>query len=145
MTSCPVPGNRLQTQGDLAADNRQLEAALVSCGLQVETIKECQEQHDAETETAAVMVPVLAWLRENQPDIMATEEKRRTGFTFKADVLSDTLCDISIDLQLTERVIVKQDGDALHVNHIGEPPLPDNVNRPLQLYVHGELVSELTL
>ncbi|MDU3078676.1 MAG: phage tail protein, partial [Mixta calida] len=26
-----------------------------------------------------VMVPVLAWLRENQPDIMATEEKRRTG------------------------------------------------------------------
>lgn len=91
-----------------------------------------------------VMVPVLAWLRENQPDIMATEEKRRTGFTFKADVLSDTLCDISIDLQLTERVIVKQDGDALHVNHIGEPPLPDNVNRPLQLYVNGELVSELT-
>ncbi|MDU4942945.1 MAG: phage tail protein [Mixta calida] len=90
-----------------------------------------------------VMVPVLAWLRENQPDIMATEEKRRTGFTFKADVLSDTLCDLSIDLQLTERVIVKQDGDALHVNHIGEPPLPDNVNRPLQLYVHGELVSEL--
>ncbi|AUY25607.1 phage tail protein [Mixta calida] len=91
-----------------------------------------------------VMVPVLAWLHENQPDIMATEEKRRTGFTFKADVLSDTLCDISIDLQLTERVIVKQDGDALHVNHIGEPPLPDNVNRPLQLYVNGELVSELT-
>lgn len=90
-----------------------------------------------------VMVPVLAWLRENQPDIMATEEKRRTGFTFKADVLSDTLCDLSIDLQLTERVIVKQDGDALHVNHIGEPPLPENVNRPLQLYVNGELISEL--
>ncbi|MDU6414735.1 phage tail protein [Mixta calida] len=90
-----------------------------------------------------VMVPVLAWLRENQPDIMATEEKRRTGFTFKVDVLSDTLCDISIDLQLTERVLVKQDGDALHVDHIGEPPLPENVNRPLQLYVHGELVSEL--
>ncbi|MGD8204961.1 phage tail protein [Pantoea sp. FN0305] len=90
-----------------------------------------------------VMVPVLAWLRENQPDIMATEEKRRTGFTFKADVLSDTLCDISINLQLTERVIVKQDGDALHVNHIGEPPLPENVNRPLQLYVNGELISEL--
>lgn len=91
-----------------------------------------------------VMVPVLAWLRENQPDIMATEEKRRTGFIFKVDVLSDTLCDISIDLQLTERVLVKQDGDALHVDYIGEPPLPENVNRPLQLYVHGELVSELT-
>ncbi|WP_231938703.1 Rz1-like lysis system protein LysC [Duffyella gerundensis] len=53
VTSCPLPGNSLLTQGDLAADNRQLEAALASCGLQVEIIKECQEEHDAETEPAA--------------------------------------------------------------------------------------------
>ncbi|MFU9138027.1 Rz1-like lysis system protein LysC [Erwinia tasmaniensis] len=51
VTACPLPGNHLQTLGDLAADNRQLEAALASCGLQVEIIRECQEQHDAETET----------------------------------------------------------------------------------------------
>lgn len=89
-----------------------------------------------------LVVPVLAWLRENQPDIMATEEKRRTGFTFNADVISDTVMDISINLQLTERVIVKDEGGALHVNHIGEPPLPVNNSRPTQLYVHGELVSE---
>lgn len=92
-----------------------------------------------------LIVPPLAWLRENQPDMMATEEKRRTGFTFKVDVLSDTLCDISIDLQLTERVIVKQEGDALHVTHAGESPLPDNVARPTQLYAGGELVSGLQL
>ena len=92
-----------------------------------------------------LIVPLLAWLRENQPDIMATEEKRRTGFTFKADVISDTLCDISIDLQLTERVIVKQEGGALHVNHIGENPLSDNDSRPMQLYARGELVSGLRL
>ncbi|MGK6329131.1 phage tail protein [Erwinia sp. DT-104] len=92
-----------------------------------------------------IMVPLLAWLRENQPDIMATEEKRCTGFTFKVDVLSDMLCDISIDLQLTERVIVKQEGGALHVTHAGENPLPDNVARPTQLYAGGELVSGLQL
>ncbi|MGC1010018.1 Rz1-like lysis system protein LysC [Pantoea agglomerans] len=51
VTSCPVPGNSLKTAGDLAADNRQLEAALAACGLQVEIIKDCQEQHDAETQT----------------------------------------------------------------------------------------------
>ncbi|WP_426767377.1 Rz1-like lysis system protein LysC [Erwinia aphidicola] len=51
VTSCPFPANSLWTLGDLAADNRQLEAALASCGLQVEIIKECQEQHDAETQT----------------------------------------------------------------------------------------------
>ncbi|WP_233210476.1 Rz1-like lysis system protein LysC [Leclercia sp. LSNIH1] len=52
VTSCPVPGNSLLTAGDLAADNRQLEAALASCGLQVEIIKDCQEAHDAETQFA---------------------------------------------------------------------------------------------
>ncbi|WP_261667067.1 phage tail protein [Erwinia mallotivora] len=92
-----------------------------------------------------IMVPLLAWLRDNQPDIMATEEKRRTGFTFKVDALNDALCDISIDLQLSERVIVKQDADALHVTHAGENPLPENDARPVQLFVKGELVSEWTV
>ena len=86
-----------------------------------------------------IIVPVLAWLRENQPDIMATEEKRRTGFTFKADVISDTTCDLSIDLQLTERVIVQQVNGALHVNHAGEPPPPDNT--PYPIYTNGVPVA----
>ncbi len=88
-----------------------------------------------------IMVPVLAWLRENQSDIMTTEHKRQTGFTFKVDVLSDALSDISIDLQLTERVIVKENDGALHVDHVPEPPLPENITRPMALYLHKELVS----
>lgn len=87
-------------------------------------------------------VPLLAWLRVNQPDIMAGEEKRRTGFTFNADIISDTAVDISINLQLTERVIVKEQEGELHVNHVGEPPLPEINSRPWQLYVKNELVSE---
>ncbi|MHA7846213.1 phage tail protein [Serratia sp. D1N4] len=88
-----------------------------------------------------IIVPILAWLRQHQPDIMATEEKRRTGYTFEADINNDGSCDISINLQLTERVIVKEHAGALHVDHLPEPPLPENVTRPMQLYVHGELVS----
>ncbi|WP_413728701.1 phage tail protein [Sodalis sp. RH19] len=88
-----------------------------------------------------IMVPVLAWLRQHQPDIMATEHKRQTGFIFKVDVLSDTLSDISIDLQLTERVIVKEENSALHVDHVPEPPMPEDITRPIALYVHNELVS----
>lgn len=90
-----------------------------------------------------LIVPLLAWLRTNEPDIMASEEKRRTGFTFEADVISDTASDISIELQLSERVIVKQADDGLYVTHVGENPLPENDARPVQLYVKGELVSEL--
>src|SRR5476649_1081908 len=88
-----------------------------------------------------IMVPVLAWLRENQPDIMTTEHKRQTGFTFKVDVLSDTLSDISVDLQLTERVIVKEINGALHIDHAPEPSLPENITRPIELYVNKKLVG----
>ncbi|VXC66383.1 phage tail protein [Serratia oryzae] len=88
-----------------------------------------------------IIVPILAWLCEHQPDIMATEEKRRTGYTFEADINNDGSFDISINLQLTERVIVKEQAGALLVDHLPEPPLPENVTRPMQLYVHGELVS----
>ncbi len=90
-----------------------------------------------------IVVPIQAWLRENQPDIMATAEKRRTGFTFATDFNNNGSYDFSVSLQLTERVVVnEQDGGALHVKHLPEPPLPENVTRPLQLFVHGELVSE---
>jgi len=88
-----------------------------------------------------IMVPVLAWLRENQPDIMTTEHKRQTGFTFKVDVLSDTLSDISVDLQLTERVIVKELNGALHVGHVPEPTMPEAITRPAALYINNERIS----
>lgn len=89
-----------------------------------------------------LIVPMLEWLRVNEPDMMATKEKQQTGFTFKADVISDTASDISIDLQLSERVIVKRVGDELHVEHEGENTLPENDARPVQLYAHGALISE---
>ncbi|QHM74102.1 hypothetical protein C7M52_00023 [Mixta theicola] len=90
-----------------------------------------------------IIVPILVWLRENQPEMMASAEKCRTGFTFKTEAVSDACCNINIDLQLTERVMVRQEEDALHVDHLGEPPLPENVNRPIRLYVNGVLLSEL--
>ncbi|CAM3931846.1 phage tail protein [Rahnella bruchi] len=89
-----------------------------------------------------IVVPILAWLREHQPDIMATPEKQQNGYTFKADMLNDGSYDIAIHLQLTERVIVKQIDAGLHVEHVPEPQLPEPVERPRKLYLHGELVSQ---
>jgi hypothetical protein len=88
-----------------------------------------------------LFVPILAWLRGHQPDIMATEEKRRSGFIHKVDVISDVLSDIRIDLQLTERVIVKELDGALHVNHALEPALPGALPRPTEIYFHGERIK----
>ncbi|MGF6270203.1 hypothetical protein ABIE17_002729 [Lelliottia nimipressuralis] len=37
-----MPGSEPMTNGDLSADIRRLEQALITCALQIETIKECQ-------------------------------------------------------------------------------------------------------
>ncbi|PKB88501.1 phage tail protein [Ewingella americana] len=54
-----------------------------------------------------LIAPVVQWLRSNQPDLFANNELRETGFAFEVDILNNTTCDISIDLKLTERVLVK--------------------------------------
>ncbi|ATM96262.1 Rz1-like lysis system protein LysC [Yersinia frederiksenii] len=46
---CPMPGSDPKTNGDLSADIRQLEHALVRCALQVEIVKQCQDELDVET------------------------------------------------------------------------------------------------
>lgn len=44
-----MPGSEPITNGDLSADIRRLEHALIACALQVETIKDCQDKLDAQT------------------------------------------------------------------------------------------------
>lgn len=48
---------------------------------------------------------------------------------------------MSFSLRLTERVIVEQVDKALHVKHLSEPPIPQPVERPTELYVNDELVN----
>ena len=89
-----------------------------------------------------LLVPVLAWLREQQPDIMTTEEGRKKGFTWYADINNDSSFDISMSLLLTERTVVKAVDNALHVENIPEPEPPEPGTRPVEMYINGELVSK---
>lgn len=89
-----------------------------------------------------ILVPIQAWLRVHQEDIMTTDEGRKRGFTYEADINNDDSIDLSISLMLTERTLVKEVGTELHIEHAPEPQPPEPVTRPMQLYVHGELVSE---
>lgn len=89
-----------------------------------------------------LIVPVNVWLREHQPDIMTTEEGKKRGFTYVADINNDDSKDVRMSLQLTERTIVKETDRRLTVTPLDEPPLPVLVHRPMELYVHGELVSK---
>nr|EKW1722568.1 phage lysis protein [Citrobacter freundii] len=48
-----MPGSDPQMNGDLSADIRHLERALESCALQVNVVKQCQDELDAETSQSA--------------------------------------------------------------------------------------------
>ncbi|HMV53642.1 MAG TPA: phage tail protein [Plasticicumulans sp.] len=93
----------------------------------------------------AVFVPMLAWLKMNQPD--ADDDIVQ----FEADVLTGTAIDLSIKLSLTERVQVIDAGDGrLTATHLEEPQpgawLDDTPLAPIgprQLYANGELITEL--
>ena len=89
-----------------------------------------------------LLVPIQAWLRIHQADIMTTDEGRKKGFTYFADINSNDSADISISLMLTERTLVSEVDGALHVKNIPEPPPPEPVTRPMELYINGELVSK---
>ena len=87
-------------------------------------------------------VPVLAWLRENQPDIFTLDEGRKNGYTFAIVLNDDDTMNITISVQLTERILVSLEQGALHATYSPEPPLPEPVTRPKALYLNGELVSQ---
>lgn len=89
-----------------------------------------------------LLVPINAWLRIHQADIMTTDEGRKKGFTYFADINNGESIDISISLMLSERTIVKEQGHELHVEQAPEPQPPEPVTRPTELYVHGELMSQ---
>ncbi|OAT32116.1 phage tail protein [Buttiauxella brennerae ATCC 51605] len=72
-----------------------------------------------------LMAALLAWVHENQPDIMANPDLRNNGFTFEAVIINHTTCDISIDLRLTERVVMTPSGENMVVEAVPEPENPE--------------------
>lgn len=92
----------------------------------------------------AVAIPLLAWVLVNQRELIENQERNKDAITFEADVLDNNKVDLSIKLQLTERVIVKkQPDDTLHVTHPDEPQLePYLPAGTWQLYGNGELLAE---
>ena len=75
---------------------------------------------DFSGEQGLLMAPVLAWLIENQSDVVRNSELREKLFTFEVDILRNYICDISLNLQLTECVIVSADGDVSSVEALPE-------------------------
>jgi hypothetical protein len=72
----------------------------------------------------ALMVPLLAWIAEQQPDLL--ERDPREPFTFESEILDSDAADVSIDLQLTEAVrVTPKVGGGFDTTHLDEPSRAD--------------------
>jgi hypothetical protein len=91
-----------------------------------------------------VMVPLLMWVRDNQPELLDNVDMRSDGITFEADIVSHDACDLSLTLKLTERVIVAEgDGGRLDIVHVDEPlPEPRLTAKHWRLFLRDALVAE---
>ena len=54
---------------------------------------------------ATLIVPMMAYLRTNQPEILENPQIRENAFKFQVDYNNNNTADISFEIQLTERVI----------------------------------------
>jgi hypothetical protein len=91
-----------------------------------------------------LLVPVMVWLRENQPDILSTREGQTDGLSWLSTANALEGQDITLNLQLTERTEVKEVDGQLIANDLPEPQPEPPVSRPMELYINGELVSQWT-
>ncbi|MCO7537803.1 phage tail protein [Pseudomonas asiatica] len=92
----------------------------------------------------SVMLPILAWTRTHQTELMANLEKSAEGIKFEVDILDSSKVDMSITLALTERVVVKrQDAGNFQVVHVPDQPY-DAYDEPgsISLYAGGELLAQ---
>lgn len=104
---------------------------------------------DFSGDPASIMVPILAWLRVHQPDVLENPEKRKQAIAFEVEIITNDTFDLSIKLQLTERVIALLDpaGERIDVTHASEPSHPDLFSDPSaparSVYRDGEEIGVL--
>lgn len=101
----------------------------------------------------AVMLPVVAWVALNEPELLANYDKNRTGIAFEADILSAKAIDLQISLDLTERVIATPRlGGGFDIVHAAEPAQvgietwpngPENPPEISSIFLGGELIAEI--
>lgn len=76
---------------------------------------------DADT----LMVPVLAWIEKEQPQLLRRTDSQ--PFSFEAELLDSETSDVEISIDLTETVIVtpRADGSGYDIEHPPEPATAD--------------------
>lgn len=83
-----------------------------------------------------IILPLLVYLRTNQPELFENYQKNKSVIKFEIDILSDETIDLTIQLDLTERVRVEESAfGKLEATHIPEPEHPELPNHDYTIEV----------
>lgn len=76
--------------------------------------------------TDTLIVPLAIWIAEHQPDLLQNPATKDAAIQFEAEILDHDTVDISITLDLSERVVVTPAGGGGYTcTHLADPALPD--------------------
>jgi hypothetical protein len=62
---------------------------------------------DYPDESPTLMLPIVAWLADWQPDLLSNDNKQRDGVKFEAEIQTHETAAIAIEIRLTESVDVR--------------------------------------
>lgn len=85
---------------------------------------------------------MIAYLRTNQPEIFENPQKRENAFKFQVDYNNNDTADIAFEIQLTERVVSKKDGDNVQIHYAKEPVFDEPTRVKVYLENWDELIFE---
>ena len=92
------------------------------------------------------MLPLFDWVRTHQHELLVNTEKSKEAFKFETEILSNHTVDLSLTFPLTERVIVKRQGDGtLDISFPDEPQYETATEpKPFKMIDHktGEVLAE---
>lgn len=97
--------------------------------------------------TDALFVPLLAWVRVHQSELLANPTTQAKGLEFNVEMLDLNAVDIVIRVPVTERVIVQADpshATRLTAEHPPEPEVPGmgGMAERWQLFLKDELLAQ---
>ena len=97
-----------------------------------------------------IMLPLLVWLRTHQREYFDNLDWREQRLRFEAEYLNNTTIDLTVEIDLTERVAVTVKDPVHHaapgrytLDHLGEPAAIESAGHPTQweLYDRDTLVT----
>ena len=80
------------------------------------------------------ILPLIPWLRLHQPELLRNPDRNKTGLKYQVDQLNHSSCDILLDIECDEIVIVRTSiADGVVRAEIVQPDTQNNPTDPGQI------------